>query len=110
MAARPWQEARAMREWRPVASTHCMKLGIIGGGRAAWAFGSTWRRIGWPITGIALRSDSSIEALLQTSKRSAGDLAKQSDLILIAVSDRAIAEVAASIPPTSAIIFHPSGI
>ncbi|HEX9492592.1 MAG TPA: DUF2520 domain-containing protein [Thermoanaerobaculia bacterium] len=87
-----------------------MKLGIIGGGRAAWAFGSTWRRIGWPIIGIALRSDGPITGLLQTTKRSAGDLAKESELILIAVSDRAISDVATSIPPTSAIIFHPSGI
>jgi len=87
-----------------------MKLGIIGGGRAAWAFGSTWRRIGWPITGIALRSDGPIAGLLKSTKASVPDLAKQSELILIAVSDRAISEVAASIPPTSAIIFHPSGI
>ena len=87
-----------------------MKLGIIGGGRAAWAFGSTWRRIGWPIAGIALRSDGPIAGLLQTTKRSAADLVKQSELILIAVSDRSISEVATSIPPTSAIIFHPSGI
>src|SRR5205809_1073105 len=34
-----------------------VRLGIIGGGRAAWAFGSTWRRIGWPIAGVTLRED-----------------------------------------------------
>lgn len=87
-----------------------MKLGIIGGGRAAWAFGSTWRRIGWPVAGVALRSTSPITGLLQAPQRSAGELAKEADLILIAVSDRAIDEVAASIPATRAIIFHPSGI
>ncbi len=86
-----------------------MRLAIIGGGRAAWAFGSTWRRIGWPLAGIALRSDSAIAGLLQTSKRTIDELAKESDLILTAVSDRAIAEVAQSIPQTKAIIFHPSG-
>src|SRR2546423_15307177 len=32
-----------------------VNLGIIGGGRAAWAFGSTWRRLGWPIAGVTLR-------------------------------------------------------
>jgi predicted short-subunit dehydrogenase-like oxidoreductase (DUF2520 family) len=74
-----------------------MKLGIIGNGRAAWAFANTWRRIGWPITGIATRG-APIE-----------DLASESDVILIAVSDRAIAEVGASIPDTNAIIIHPSG-
>ena len=87
-----------------------MKLGIIGGGRAAWAFGSTWQRIGWPLAGIALRSNSPIASRLDTQKRSVDELASESELILIAVSDRAIAEVAASILQTKAIIFHPSGI
>src|SRR5438067_9798697 len=74
-----------------------MKLGIIGNGRAAWAFASTWRRIGWPLTGIATRGEP-IE-----------QLAAESDIILIAVTDRAIEEVAESIPDTNAIIVHPSG-
>ena len=87
-----------------------MKLGIIGGGRAAWAFGATWRRLGWPLAGIALRSNSPIASRLDTQKRSVDELASESELILIAVSDRAIAEVAASILQTKAIIFHPSGI
>jgi predicted short-subunit dehydrogenase-like oxidoreductase (DUF2520 family) len=87
-----------------------MRLGIIGGGRAAWAFGSTWRRIGWPLAGISLRSESPLAKLLDAPRRSIGELAKDSELILIAVSDRAIGEVAASIPQTPAIIFHPSGI
>jgi predicted short-subunit dehydrogenase-like oxidoreductase (DUF2520 family) len=74
-----------------------MKLGIIGNGRAAWAFASTWKRIGWPLTGIATRGEP-IE-----------ELAASSDIILVAVSDRAIEEVAATIPETNAIIVHPSG-
>ena len=74
-----------------------MKLGIIGNGRAAWAFESTWRRIGWPLTGIATRG-----APLD-------GLAAESGLILVAVSDRAIIEVAESIPQTNAISIHPSG-
>jgi predicted short-subunit dehydrogenase-like oxidoreductase (DUF2520 family) len=74
-----------------------MKLGIIGNGRAAWAFASTWRRIGWPLTGIATRG-APIDELAATS-----------DVILVAVSDRAIEEVVATIPETNAIIFHPSG-
>jgi predicted short-subunit dehydrogenase-like oxidoreductase (DUF2520 family) len=76
-----------------------MKLGIIGGGRAAWAFANTWRRIGWPLAGIASRG---AEWDLET-------LAAASEIILIAVSDRAIEEVVAMIPETNAIIFHPSG-
>jgi predicted short-subunit dehydrogenase-like oxidoreductase (DUF2520 family) len=77
-----------------------MKLGIIGSGRAAWAFSSTWKRIGWPLTGIATRG---------APRRTIDELARDSELILIAVSDRAIEEVAATIPETNAIIFHPSG-
>jgi len=89
-----------------------MRLGIAGGGRAAWAFGSAWRRIGWPIAGVWLRdeSKSAIADLLETPRRhDLGDLADRSELLLIAVSDRAIDEVASLIPPTNAKIFHASG-
>jgi predicted short-subunit dehydrogenase-like oxidoreductase (DUF2520 family) len=86
-----------------------MRLGIIGGGRAAWAFGSTWRRIGWPLAGVALRSASPITALLSTPRLAIDELAADSELILIAVSDRSIAEVAEKIPRTKATILHPSG-
>jgi predicted short-subunit dehydrogenase-like oxidoreductase (DUF2520 family) len=79
------------------------KLGIIGGGRAAWAFGSTWRRIGWPIAGVATRSPSPLPSLLGTPSE-IGD----ADLLLLAVSDRALGDL--EIPPTRAIIFHCSGI
>ena len=84
-------------------------LGIVGGGRAAWAFGSAWRTIGWPLSGIVTREPSPISPLLATERVSLEKLAATSELILIAVSDRAIAEVAASIPATNAILFHPSG-
>jgi len=82
-----------------------MKLGIIGSGRAAWAFASTWKRIGWPVTGIASRGDEWDVA----PRRTIEELAASSELILVAVSDRAIEEVAAKIPETNAIIIHPSG-
>jgi predicted short-subunit dehydrogenase-like oxidoreductase (DUF2520 family) len=88
-----------------------MRLGIIGGGRAAWAFGATWRRIGWPLAGVALRdgSQSPIARLLDTPQRSHAELAADSDLLLLAVSDRAIKEIAATLPESRAIIFHVSG-
>src|SRR6185295_16941718 len=79
------------------------KLGIIGGGRAAWAFGSTWRRIGWPLAGVTTRSASPIPSLLGTSAELG-----EADLLLLAVSDRALHDVA--VPPTRAIVFHCSGI
>lgn len=88
-----------------------MRLGIIGGGRAAWAFGSAWKRIGWPLSGVWLRdeSHSHIAELLETARLDLGDLARDSELLLIAVSDRAIAGMAERIPESDAIIFHASG-
>jgi predicted short-subunit dehydrogenase-like oxidoreductase (DUF2520 family) len=88
-----------------------MRLGILGGGRAAWAFGSAWKRLGWPLSGVWLRdeSHSHIPELLGTARVDLADLARESELLLVAVSDRAIPECAASIPETEAIVFHASG-
>jgi predicted short-subunit dehydrogenase-like oxidoreductase (DUF2520 family) len=87
------------------------RLAILGGGRAAWAYGSEWRKIGWPIAGVWLReeSQSRVAEMLQTGRRSIEALASDADLILVAVSDRAIEEVAAQIPETGAVVFHASG-
>jgi predicted short-subunit dehydrogenase-like oxidoreductase (DUF2520 family) len=100
-------------------------LAILGGGRAAWAYGSSWRRIGWPIDGVWLReeSQSKLPELLSAPRKKLEEL--DADLVLIAVSDRAIAEVgarcavlgarAAAHPdtghraPASPIVFHASG-
>ena len=82
-----------------------MNLGIIGNGRAAWAFASTWKRIGWPVVGVATRGAETPFG----PRRSIEKLAATSDILLVAVSDRAIEEVAATIPETKAIIVHPSG-
>jgi predicted short-subunit dehydrogenase-like oxidoreductase (DUF2520 family) len=88
-----------------------LRLGILGGGRAAWAFGSAWKRIGWPLSGVWLRdeSNSHVAELLQTARLDLPDLARDSELLLVAVSDRAIGEVAAAIPETGALVFHASG-
>jgi predicted short-subunit dehydrogenase-like oxidoreductase (DUF2520 family) len=88
-----------------------LRLGILGGGRAAWAYGSAWKRIGWPLSGVWLRdaSGSRIAGLLGTTRREMADLARESELLLVAVSDRAIPEVAAAIPETDALVFHASG-
>jgi predicted short-subunit dehydrogenase-like oxidoreductase (DUF2520 family) len=88
-----------------------MRLGILGGGRAAWAFGSAWKRIGWPLSGVWLRdeSHSRISELLGTARIDLKDLAAESELLLVAVSDRAIPECAEAIPETEALVFHASG-
>jgi predicted short-subunit dehydrogenase-like oxidoreductase (DUF2520 family) len=68
-------------------------LGILGGGRAAWAFGSTWRRLGWPIDGVWLRpeSQSRLPELLGARRKNLEEI--DAELLLIAVSDRAIGDV-----------------
>lgn len=88
-----------------------MRLGILGGGRAAWAYGSAWKRIGWPLAGVWLRDESRshIAELLETARLDLADLAADCDILLVAVSDRAIVEVASAIPETEALIFHASG-
>src|SRR5947209_15502327 len=93
----------------PLCCCAAMKLGILGGGRAAWAYGSAWRRIGWPIDGVWLRAESQsrLPELLDATRKSISEL--RADLMLIAVSDRAIEEVAALIPQTTSVIFHASG-
>lgn len=91
-----------------------MKLGIVGSGRAAWAFGSEWRRLGFSVCGVSLRdgSPSQLPLRLETSVLSIDQIAASSDVILIAVPDRAIATIASSLTVSLARdkeIFHPSG-
>ena len=95
---------------RQPATGH-LKLGIIGGGRAAWAYGSSWRRAGLQISGVWLRpeSKSQLPRLLDSRRCSLDELAFDSDLLLIAATDRAIHPIGELIPKTRAIIFHASG-
>ncbi len=94
-------------------STDRPRLGIVGGGRAAWAFGSAWQECGWPIAGVSLRdgSRSELPRLLRTDTLPIDRLWSASDVILIAVPDSAIAEVSAGMPsgPGSPGVFHASG-
>jgi predicted short-subunit dehydrogenase-like oxidoreductase (DUF2520 family) len=90
-----------------------MRLGIIGGGRAAWAFGSSWKRAGLPLSGMTLRPGSKSPApeLLSVERIPMSVLLTRSDILLAAVSDSALGEVAAQIAdaPADVAIFHCSG-
>jgi len=90
-----------------------MRLGIIGGGRAAWAFGSAWRAGSLPLSGIALRAGSASPTarLLALEVMSVPELLESSDAVVVAVSDRAIAAIAAEVSGLSdrPAIFHCSG-
>lgn len=91
-----------------------MRLGIIGGGRAAWAFGNRWRQSGEPLAGVHLRRDSrsSLDTLLAVPRLELPALLEESDLVLVAVRDSEIAGVAAAIARHRAPdrhLFHVSG-
>lgn len=91
-----------------------MRLGIIGGGRAAWAFGSAWIGSGEELSGVALRSSSSSPVASRLGSRlvTESELARTSELILIAVSDQALPEVIGQLLPltaTSLPLLHASG-
>lgn len=91
-----------------------MKLGIVGGGRAAWAFGSAWAAGGGGIEGISLRegSASRLPELLDTPRLAIDELAAAVDVVLVAVSDSALPELCRSIAmiaPAGSWLFHPSG-
>lgn len=89
-----------------------MRLGIVGGGRAAWAFGSAWRSLGRPLAGVASRSSTEVSSLLQADRLDQRDLLNRSDLVLVAVTDSALPEVARKLLPDvkpAMVLFHPSG-
>jgi len=91
-----------------------MRLGIIGGGRAAWAFGSAWVGSGGEVSGVVLRPSSASPLASRLGSRlvTESELARSSELILIAVSDQALPEVIGhllTLTPTQLPLFHPSG-
>ena len=90
-----------------------MKLGIIGGGRAAWAFGSGWRQAGLPLAGVSVRSGSRSELPRRLGARAvdAPELARLADLVLLALPDAALESVAPELAaaPGLSLYFHPSG-
>jgi predicted short-subunit dehydrogenase-like oxidoreductase (DUF2520 family) len=90
-----------------------MRLGIIGGGRAAWAFGSSWKRAGLPLAGMTLRPGSKSPApeLLSVERVPLSELLIRSEIVLAAVSDNALGEVARQVAaaPADVAIFHCSG-
>lgn len=90
-----------------------MRLTIIGGGRAAWAYGSSWQRAGWVVDRVLLRpgSANTLPALLFVDRNAPGEIGT-AELVLVAVSDDALPEVCratASQSPAETWLFHPSG-
>lgn len=90
-----------------------MRLGIVGGGRAAWAFGRSWQAAGQPLSGVLLRetSLSRLPDLLGIPRLPLETLLTKSDVVLAAVSDDSLPSLASRLAnaPPSAAIFHASG-
>lgn len=90
-----------------------MNLTIIGGGRAAWAFGRAWQDAGWVVDRVALRtgSTSRVPELLGVERVSLDD-DLTSEVVLVAVPDDALSShcprVAERAPATTWLL-HPSG-
>lgn len=90
-------------------------LGIVGGGRAAWAFGSLWRNAGWSVVGVTLRtgSTSAVPAMLETERMELRELVAASGIVLVAVSDEQIEDVARravdAAGERAVAFFHPAG-
>ncbi len=85
---------------------------IIGTGRAAFHLGHAMQRSGHRITGIVGRNADHSKALadaLQTPAFTPNDPLPTADMIVIAVSDDAIADVAMNIPITGGVVIHTSG-
>jgi len=91
-----------------------MRLGIVGGGRAAWFFAEGWMRAGGELIGFELRNESKsvVPSLLNRPVLDIRSLAQQSDILLVAVRDKALPEVATKLRssiPADSVVFHCSG-
>ena len=91
-----------------------MRLGIVGGGRAAWIFGNSFLEAGWQVSGVCLRSSSSsrLPELLNAPRLPLKELAAGCDILLLAVPDDSLATVAGEVvsdSPGTLPLFHPSG-
>lgn len=85
---------------------------LIGTGRAAFHLGHALKRAGIALTGVVGRDAAKAKSLASELSVSAflfGDAFPPSDLRLLAVSDDAIAEVAALLPKSDVVTAHTSG-
>lgn len=80
------------------------RIGIIGSGRAGSALGAALASAGYPVTGVSARSQASLERaarlLPDVPVLSPPEVTTRADVVLLAVPDDAIREVAAGLPLT----------
>jgi predicted short-subunit dehydrogenase-like oxidoreductase (DUF2520 family) len=90
------------------------RIGIIGSGRAGSALGAALASAGHPVTGVTARSQASVDRaarlLPDVPILSPAEVTARADVVLIAVPDSAISEVAQSLPLTAEqYVVHLSG-
>ena len=85
---------------------------LVGTGRMAYQLGHSLLQHKADLVGVAGRNPSALKELALFLDRRAyalNDPLPKADLILLAVSDDAIAEVAAALPATNAVVAHTAG-
>ncbi len=85
---------------------------IIGTGRMAYQLGYSMVQAGMEVVGVAGRTSSKVADLARFLERPVIDLKAplpEVDLVLIVVSDDAIAGIAASLPSMDAVVAHTAG-
>ena len=92
------------------------RIGIIGTGNVAWHLANLFNRSGIPVSGILVRSEKKAKAkgLREVFggvplRDNLQDILGDSDIVIIAVNDNHIAEVAANCTQYSGLLCHTSG-
>ncbi|HZX04718.1 Rossmann-like and DUF2520 domain-containing protein [Kribbella sp.] len=90
------------------------RIGLIGAGRAGTALGAALAGAGHPLVGVTARSDASLERaarlLPAVPVLAADEVTARADVVLVAVPDDRIQDVAQTLPLTSAqYVVHLSG-
>ncbi|MDO9254975.1 MAG: DUF2520 domain-containing protein [Bacteroidales bacterium] len=89
------------------------KIALAGSGNIAWHLANALKLQGYQITGIWSRNFSNARALAESCGSVAceeiSDLGKSADLIIIAVADKAIEDVANAIRGFDGIVVHTAG-
>ena len=95
-----------------------LRIAIVGSGRVGAVLGAAWHRAGHRVVGVTARSDTSrlrADALLPgTPILDESDVARDADLVLLAVPDRVLPDVVARLSESGAIragqfVVHPAG-
>src|SRR6266545_3603017 len=90
------------------------RIGLIGAGRAGTALGAALAAAGHPLVGVTARSSASRERAARLLPRvpvlTADEVTTRADVVLVAVPDDLIHDVAQTLPLTSAqYVVHLSG-